>query len=100
MGLAASVLAAGVCWASAAVAFVLVAWFRRKGNPVAGILGGMIVRLGAPMAVGVASSEAGGPLADAGVFGLIVVFYLVALAVETLLLVRALQEPRRAAPSA
>jgi hypothetical protein len=100
MGLAAAIVAAGVCWVGAALSFVLVEWFRRSGNPVAGVLGGMLIRLGLPLAVGVALSEAGGPLADAGVFGLIVVFYLVALVVETLLLVRALQQPRRPAPSA
>lgn len=100
VGLVAAILAAGVCWAGAAISFVLVERFRRSGNPVAGVLAGMLVRLGLPLMVGVALNEAGGPLSDAGIFGLIVVFYLVALFVETLLLVRTLQQPRQPAPSA
>ena len=45
----------------------------------------MIFRMGLPMGVGLLLNYGGGPLASAGVFGWIVVFYLLTLAVETLL---------------
>lgn len=73
---------------------------RCRGTPwvVHGILGGMLVRMTLPMVVGVALMRTGGPLAKAGVFGMIVVYYLVGLAVETWLAVRLI--PVRAAGTA
>jgi hypothetical protein len=48
----------------------------------------MFFRMGVPLIVGFALDRAKGPLADAGVFGMIVGYYLVGLLVETLLSVR------------
>ena len=46
--------------------------------------------MGLPMGVGLALTRTGGPLAEAGLFGMILVFYLVGLVVETILSVRIL----------
>jgi hypothetical protein len=98
-GVAAAAIASGVCWLSAAVAFVLLERSRRSGKVLNGVLLGMIIRLGLPLVVGTVLNSQQGALADAGVFGLMVVCYLVALIVETLLSVRFLQQPQQAAPS-
>jgi hypothetical protein len=43
----------------------------------------MLFRMGVPLAVGIASVRGGGPLAEAGVFGMILVYYFVTLVAET-----------------
>jgi hypothetical protein len=55
---------------------------------VHGLLGGTLVRTGLPLASGIFLQQIGGPLAEAGVFGMIVACYLVMLIFETLLSVR------------
>lgn len=82
-GVLACVLAAAVCWVSAATAlFVIV---QTSGGPqaVAGLMLSIGVRTFPPFMVGVASTVIHSRLADAGLFGLIVVFYLIALVAET-----------------
>jgi hypothetical protein len=78
-------LAVGVCYLSASLALVLFHFFRLSGNAVAGTLGATLVRLGIPMVVGIAATANGGKLRDEGFFGLIVVFYLIGLAADTML---------------
>ena len=55
----------------------------------------MVFRMGLPLVVGVILDRRGGPLSEAGVFGMIVAFYFVTLIVETWLAVR-LVAPARA----
>jgi hypothetical protein len=91
-GLFASVVAGLVCFASAAAALVLTA--QSSGKPhtaVNGLLLAMLLRMGVPLGVGISLQSAQGRLADGGVFGLIVVFYLVTLVVETILSLRFVQ---------
>lgn len=98
-GVLAAAAAAGVCWIGATAA-LLVAGFSGKSNQaVQGHLLGMLFRLGLPLACGVAFQKLGGPLADAGVFGLIVVFYLVTLVAETILSLRLLKQTRKTTPA-
>lgn len=78
-------LAVGVCYASASLALVLFHFFRLAGNAIAGTLGATLVRIGIPMFVGIAATANGGKLRDEGFFGLIVVFYLIGLATDTML---------------
>jgi hypothetical protein len=78
-------LAVGVCYLSASLALVLFHFFRLSGNAVAGTLGATLVRLGIPIVVGIAATANGGKLRDDGFFGLIVVFYLIGLAADTML---------------
>lgn len=87
MGWRAAGVAVGCCWVSGLLALVLAA-IARGPNAVVGILGAMMVRTGFPFLVGMSIDSRGGPLADAGVFQLIVVVYLVTLIVETLLMLR------------
>lgn len=85
MGLAAAAAAAGICWSGATAALVLTALLGRSNRAMYGHLLGMFFRLGVPLVAGLILQRQAGALADAGVFGLIVIFYLVALTAETLL---------------
>jgi hypothetical protein len=84
-GAYAALLAGGVCLTSSTLALTISFLGQRFDQPIAGTLGGMIFRLGLPLATGLAIQSLGGPLAAAGCFGMIVALYLVALPVETLL---------------
>jgi hypothetical protein len=84
-GAYAALLAGGVCLTSSTLALTISFLGQRFDQPIAGVLGGMIFRLGLPLAAGLAIQSSGGPLAAAGCFGMIVALYLVALPVETLL---------------
>ena len=88
MGIAGAAIALAVCWLSASLALICVFLGQEIKNPIAGILGGMIVRMGLPLAVGFAIQRSYGPLADAGCFLMILGLYLVALVVETWLSLR------------
>ena len=90
-GLIAAGLAGAICWSGAMIALVLVGVFRKSPNQiVSATLLGMLFRMGLPLIAGLVITSAGGPLADAGLFGMILVFYLVGLVVETILSVRIL----------
>jgi hypothetical protein len=84
-GLWAAVVAGGICWLGAMAALLLVGLMRGGPQVVHGTLLGMLFRMGLPLAAGLLLTVRGGPLADAGVFGMIVVYYLIGLLVETLL---------------
>ena len=84
-GVAASGVAAGVCWLGAAIALVLGGVLGRGGNAANGVLLGMLFRMGIPLAVGIALDRRGGLLADASVFGMILIYYFVTLVAETAL---------------
>ncbi len=90
-GLKAAGLAAAICWAGAMIALVLVAVFRTSQQQmVSATLLGMLFRTGLPLLTGMMLTRSGGPIAEAGLFGMILVFYLVGLLVETILSVRLL----------
>src|SRR5437870_31246 len=73
-GFLAAALAAGLCWFGSTVA-LLIAGSLGSNRAVYGHLTGMFFRLGVPLMAGIAFQRQGGWLAEAGVFGLIVVFY-------------------------
>ena len=87
-GATGATVAAGVCYASAALALTVTALGSTPQNPVAGLLLGMAIRTGVPLAAAIFLSRREGMFAEGGVFGWIVLAYLVMLAVETLLAVR------------
>jgi hypothetical protein len=90
-GLIAAGLAGAICWSGAMIALVLVSLFRKSPqHTVSATLVGMLFRMGLPMIAGLVITNFGGPLADAGLFGMILVFYLVGLVVETILSLRIL----------
>ena len=84
----AGAVAVGICWLAGVLALVLSYLGQRLALPVQGVLGGMLFRMFLPMGVGLALHRQGGPLAQAGVFTMILGVYLVALVVETLLSLR------------
>lgn len=98
-GIAAAAIAGFVCWGGGMIAVMLVAIFRNRQQVVNGALLGMLIRMALPLIVGVAFLQSGGPLADAGVFEMILGYYLVGLVVETLLavwLIESSQQPAKA----
>ncbi len=97
-GIAAAAVAAAVVWFGATAALLLVSFFRGSSEQmVSATLLGMLFRTGLPLVTGLAMNRTGGPLAEAGLFGMILIFYLVGLLVETLLSVRLLGSSQRVA---
>ena len=90
-GVAAGGVAAGCCWFGAIAALVLGGILARRGNAAHGVLLGMLFRLGIPLAVGIVLDRRGGPLAEAGVFGMILIYYFVTLVAETALSLKLIQ---------
>lgn len=94
--LPAAAVAAGVCWLGAMLALTGTARFGRAGinAPIYSLFFGMVFNCALPFAVGMILNRQGGPLAEAGVFGLTVVFFQFALVVETLLALCLIKSPR------
>jgi hypothetical protein len=94
-GVAAAGVAAGVCWLGAMVALLLTAFPRGPKQAVSRVLLGMLFRMGLPLVVGAILARRGGPLSEAGVFGMIVAFYFVTLVAETWLALRLIPQTNR-----
>jgi hypothetical protein len=88
-------VAACVCWLGATASLVVTGLLRSTSKAVAGVLIGIALRFGLPLAVGSVLQFAGGNLAASGIFGWIVVFYLLTLTVETTLSVWLLRAGNR-----
>lgn len=91
--LVAASVAAAVCWLGGTTALLIAGGLARSGKAVHGHLIGMFFRLGLPLVVGVVLQGQQGALAQAGVFGFIVVFYLITLVGETFLSLRLIKRP-------
>ncbi len=91
----AAVVAAGLCWVGSTAALVIAGLASRTNHVVQGHLLGMFLRLGLPLVAGLVIQKAGGTLAEAGVFGLIVVFYLITLVAETVLSLQLIKRRRK-----
>ncbi len=85
MGLAAAAVAAALCLAGAASALIAADLLRGPQSALQALLAGMAFRMGIPLGAGVALYVRGGPLAEAGVLHYLLVFYPVALTIETAL---------------
>lgn len=85
--LPAAAVAAGVCWLGSTLALAGTARFGRAGinGPMYTLAFGLVFNCGLPFVVGLAMNRAGGALAQAGVFGLVVIFFQFALVVSTVL---------------
>ena len=94
--IAAAATAAGVCWFGASLALIGTAIFGRvrRSGPISTLAFGMVFNCALPFAVGFSLYRAGGPLSQAGVFGLTVVFFQISLVVETLLSLCLLKSPQ------
>lgn len=78
-------VAAVVCGASALAALAITLLWRGSPQGVVAALGGSLLGMFFPLATGIVLQRRGGDWAAAGVFGWIVVFYLVSLVTKTLL---------------
>jgi hypothetical protein len=84
-GAIAAAVAAVICAAGSTAALIATWRFRGPAAALYAMLFGMVFQFALPFAAGLILSQAGGMLARAGVFGMIVVFYLYTLVVKTLL---------------
>lgn len=95
VGLQAAAIAAAICWLGAAGALASAYFFRDSQQAAASLTLGMVFRMGLPLGCVLWLLSQGGPLVDAGIVGMIVVYYLVALVVETALSLRLVGNPRQ-----
>ena len=95
VGVAAAAVAGAVCWFGSLAALVLVARARDSAAAVSATLIGMFLRLGLPLITGIVLQQSKGELAQAGVFGMILCYYFVALLPETLLSVWLVEKTNR-----
>ncbi len=90
-GLLAAGIAFGICWMSGLSALLVTSILRGPQMAAAGLLASMIFRLGMPMAGLAMFVVTPHPLGQVGIGGMLVIFHLLTLAVETplsLMLVR------------
>ena len=87
-------VAGGICWLATALALVATYLGNRLRSPVQGMLGGMLFRMGLPLACILALPKLGGPFAAAGLTGTILGVYFVALVLETALALRMVPSAR------
>jgi hypothetical protein len=89
-----------VSWVGALTALLLVGLTRGTPAAVHATLLGTLFRTGSPLIVGLVLQQQGGQLARAGVFGMILCYYFVALLVETVLSVRLIGDTKQSAVKA
>ena len=90
-GLNAAFVAAFLCYATAAAALVITAMTAGTPNALSGSFLGIFLRTAIPFFVSILLVQASKPLADAGLFGMVLLNYLFVLTVETVLAVRIVQ---------
>ena len=92
-------LAGGICWIAAALA-LCVTWFGNRFHaPVQAMLGGMLFRMGLPLAAVIVLPQLGEPF-SAGMTTTLLGVYFVALVIETALAVRLVPQKQQSAPAA
>jgi len=84
-GLAASAAAAAVCWLGAAAALAVSRAFQEGDRPLHGVLFGMLLRTGIPLFSAIALQMSVPALGEAHLLVYFVVFYPIALLVETVM---------------
>ena len=94
-GLVAAGVASGVCWVGSTGALLMALIFRRSDNSLPALMLGMILRMGLPLGAVVFFTVQKHALVDSGVIGMILVYYLFALVVETALSLRLVVKPGR-----
>jgi hypothetical protein len=91
VGVLAAAVASFICFASAAAALFVTGMVTGTPNALTGSLLGILLRTMVPFFVCILLVQTSRPLADAGLFGMVLVNYFVVLAVETVLAVRIVQ---------
>jgi hypothetical protein len=84
-GLVATCLAAFICWFASVASLLCTSVFRGPQVALFSMLFGMLFRMGLPLMVGMMVNSSIPQLAAVGVFGQIVVFYLISLVLERML---------------
>jgi hypothetical protein len=97
--LQAALMAAAICWLAGALALTATFVGTRAGAPVQGLLFAMLLRMGLPLVAGLALNQVS-PLAEVGIFSMILGVYLCALVAETLLSLRMVQPAPRPSSAA
>lgn len=87
VGVVAAALAGSIGWLAGASALVCI-HLTSRSNPIAGVFGSMLFRMGLPLVIGLVLQNTVPALAEVGIFGTVLLYYLVTLAVETTLSVR------------
>lgn len=98
-GLWASLVAGAVCLVAGLLALVATAVFRGPNAALWSLAFGLAFRMGLPLGCGLYLSRSQPVLAEAGVFGLIVTYYLLTLVVETLLSLRLTRSLTQSSPT-
>ena len=98
-GLWAAGFAAGACWVGALVGFAAMIPFQGP-QAVNGVMLGMMVRMTVPLAAALWLFMRGNTLAKAGAVEMLVVYYLLALALDTFVSVRWVRQVSRRATKA
>jgi hypothetical protein len=95
----AALIATGVCWFAGALALSATQVGSRLGMPLQGFMAGMLFRTGLPLGAGIALNRVA-PLAESGIFTMILGVYLCALVVETILSLYLIQPAATMRPAA
>jgi hypothetical protein len=95
VGLAAAAVAAGLCLVGAGSALFVCRLFRGQRHALHAVWIGMLLRMGVPLFSALFLQFQAGPLAKAGLLIYLIVFYPVALWVETLLTLPSDERPSR-----
>jgi hypothetical protein len=99
-GLAAALAAALLCGSGGAVSLMAAVTAQRAGKPVAGILGGMLIRMVVPLMALLAIPKMDSRVLASGAQEMLLGYYLVALAIETWLFVRLIPAGSAGVPKA
>lgn len=91
MGLATAVVSVLVCLVPSGGALFLTGLTAGTSNAINGIFLGVFLRTAIPFLLSILLTQAISPLADAGLFGMVLINFLVMLTVETVLVVRIVQ---------
>lgn len=91
IGLVAAVISGSLCFTAASSALVVTVASAGTSNATSGTLLGVFLRTAIPFFMAILLVQVSSPLADAGLFGMVLINYLIVLAVETVLAVRLVQ---------
>jgi len=94
IGLGSTLVAAAICLVAFTASLMMVGRVRRAEHRIHAILAGMFVETAIPLVAGASAHNWAASLAEAGLFGSIVAFYLASLAVKTLLLLPLVTQDR------
>jgi len=98
-GVVAVAIAAVVCWLASTAALVVTSRYSATKSAATGVFLGMFLRTGVPILSAIVLTSSSRELAQGGVFGAFVVFFLLTLSVETVLVMRIINRVRGASKS-